>query len=65
VTTALSLDRRAAVVRFPQNQRGGSTLGWKTKMTSGPVNAFRAVRDCPLAYPWMTPPSRLAATTRK
>jgi hypothetical protein len=50
VATDVILDRRAALVRFSHNQRGGSTHGWKAKMTSGPVSAFRVARDGPMAY---------------
>jgi outer membrane protein assembly factor BamB len=50
VATAVIMDRRAGVIRFPHNQRGGSTHGWKAKMTSGPANAYRIVRDRDMAY---------------
>jgi len=50
VATAVTMDRRAGVVRFPHLARGGSTHGWKAKMTSGPANAYRLVRDGAMAY---------------
>jgi outer membrane protein assembly factor BamB len=46
-STALAacIDRRAAVMRFTSEGRGGSTHGWGNPMNSGDVNAFRLARD--------------------
>jgi outer membrane protein assembly factor BamB len=47
---AACIDRRAALMRFTHDQRGGSTHGWGTPMGSGDTHAFRVVRDADVIY---------------
>jgi hypothetical protein len=49
------IDRNAAFVRFPHDQRGGSTHGWNRPMSAGGARAHRIVFENDIAYALVDP----------